>query len=345
MKILYAIQGTGNGHLARAIEIVPALKKRAQVDVLVSGTQADIDIPFPVQYHYKGLSFIFGKNGGIDYTQTLLRNNIFRLMAEIRSCPVKDYDLIISDFEPISSWACKFRGKKCIAMSHQSALLSPKVPKPAFEDKLGHFILKYYAPATHHYGFHFKSYDNHIFTPIIRKNIREANPIQKKHFTVYLPAYSDEQIIKVLSEIDKVKWHVFSKHTDKAYSIHNILVKPVDTKSFEKSIINCRGVICGAGFETPAESLFLEKRLMVIPMKGQHEQHYNAAALKKMGVPVINKLSRKHQLKIYKWTKSRRKVPIDFPDNTQNIVDQILSKYIIETEDVSHSFSMESKNI
>lgn len=80
-------------------------------------------------------------------------------------------------------------------------------------------------------------------------------------------------------------------------------------------------------------------------MKGQHEQHYNAAALKKMGVPVINKLSRKHQLKIYKWTKSRRKVPIDFPDNTQNIVDQILSKYIIETEDVSHSFSMEPKNI
>ena len=37
MKILYAIQGTGNGHLSRAIDVIPALKKIGQVDVLVSG--------------------------------------------------------------------------------------------------------------------------------------------------------------------------------------------------------------------------------------------------------------------------------------------------------------------
>ena len=34
MKILYAIQGTGNGHLSRAKEIIPALMNRAQVDIL-----------------------------------------------------------------------------------------------------------------------------------------------------------------------------------------------------------------------------------------------------------------------------------------------------------------------
>ena len=39
MKILYAVQGTGNGHFSRAQDVIPLLKKKAQVDILVSGTQ------------------------------------------------------------------------------------------------------------------------------------------------------------------------------------------------------------------------------------------------------------------------------------------------------------------
>ena len=36
MKVLYAFQGTGNGHIARAQEIIPILKKYAEVDILIS---------------------------------------------------------------------------------------------------------------------------------------------------------------------------------------------------------------------------------------------------------------------------------------------------------------------
>ena len=49
MKVLYAIQGTGNGHLSRAGEIVPMLNEYAQVDILISGSQADIKPNFPVK--------------------------------------------------------------------------------------------------------------------------------------------------------------------------------------------------------------------------------------------------------------------------------------------------------
>ena len=59
MKILYAVQGTGNGHLCRAIDIIPHLREFGEVDVLVSGIQADIELPFEVKYRYHGLSFIF----------------------------------------------------------------------------------------------------------------------------------------------------------------------------------------------------------------------------------------------------------------------------------------------
>ena len=57
MKILYAIQGTGNGHLSRAKDVIPALQKHADVDILISGIQADIDLSYPVKYRYKGLMF------------------------------------------------------------------------------------------------------------------------------------------------------------------------------------------------------------------------------------------------------------------------------------------------
>ncbi len=67
MKILYAIQGTGNGHIARAEEIAPLLNNFGKVDLFVSGSQADIKLPFPVKYKSKGLSFFFGKKGGIDF--------------------------------------------------------------------------------------------------------------------------------------------------------------------------------------------------------------------------------------------------------------------------------------
>ncbi|MFM9142402.1 MAG: glycosyl transferase, partial [Bacteroidota bacterium] len=32
-RILYAVQGTGNGHLSRAGAILPALQKRGEVDL------------------------------------------------------------------------------------------------------------------------------------------------------------------------------------------------------------------------------------------------------------------------------------------------------------------------
>ena len=50
MKVLYAIQGTGNGHLSRAQEIVPILNKYVDTTILVSGNQSQIQANFDVNY-------------------------------------------------------------------------------------------------------------------------------------------------------------------------------------------------------------------------------------------------------------------------------------------------------
>ncbi|MBL7697420.1 MAG: glycosyl transferase [Chitinophagaceae bacterium] len=333
MKILYAIQGTGNGHVCRALEIVPLLSRKAEVDVLISGIQSDINLPFDVKYVFKGLSFIFGKKGGVDLLETYKKSRIKNLLTEIRELPVDDYDLVISDFEPVSSWACHVRNKTCISLSHQAAVINRNSPQPKRKDAVGKAILKMYAPFTVQYGFHFQEYDENIFTPVIRKEVREAEVSDEGHYTVYLPAYSDKRLVKVLGKCEGIRWEIFSKHFEHDVDCENIKISPLSSSAFIKSMASSRGVICGAGFETPAEALFLGKKLLVIPMKNQYEQHCNAAALKELGVAVLKSLKRKHLSKLEKWLGSDERIHIDYPDNTEEILDNILSKFDPQYED------------
>lgn len=329
MKILYAIQGTGNGHISRARDIIPILKLRGEVDILISGTEADVELGYPVKYIFKGLSFVFGKKGGIDLVSTYKKARLKRFYNELKALPVQDYDLVISDFEPVSSWACRRLNKPCYALSHQSAVINKNAPYPEKFDPIGKLILKNYAPTTSQYGFHFMPYDERISTPLIRQEIRNASVINENHYTVYLPAYSDKKILKVLGEMKEVQWQVFSKHTKEAYRKGNITISPVNNDSFIKSMVSSAGIICGAGFETPAEALFLKKKLIVIPMKGQYEQQCNAAALQLMNVPVLKKLSLSRIKEIENWLKKDAETAlVNFPDCTEQIIAELFNDYL-----------------
>jgi len=327
MKILYAVQGTGNGHLCRALDIIPILQTLGQVDVLVSGIQADIELPFPVKYRLHGLSFIFGKSGGVDLWRTFMSSTVRRFMKEINTLPVEEYDLIINDFEPISAWACQTREIPCIGLSHQIGALHPASPKPEETDMLGKFIMKNYAPSSTSYGFHFKTYHDHIFTPVIRQSIRQLTPNDNGHYTVYLPSYDDAHLLKNLSRFPDIQWDVYSKHNKSRFTVKNVTINPIQSDTFVRSMANAAGVLCGAGFETPAEALFLEKKLLVIPMKNQYEQHLNAAALEQMGVPVIGSLKKKFDYAIEAWLNSKNKVTVDYPNKTKEIVMNIIETH------------------
>jgi len=327
MKILYAIQGTGNGHLSRAIDIIPCLQKHGEVDILVSGTQGDLKLPFPVKYEVRGLSFIFGKSGGVDLWKTLTRTNIRKLIKNTNQLPVDKYDLVINDFEPVSAWACYLKNKTCIGLSHQAAVLNENYPPADNVDKVGRLILKNYAPADFKYGFHFSGNGDTIFTPVIRQQVRDHEVTDNGHYTVYLPSYDDKTLLKRLSEYKGIKWDVFSKHNKKQMVYKNITIQPINNKLFTASMASSSGVLCGAGFETPAEALYLGKKLLVIPMKGQYEQQLNAATLKGMDVPVIKSLKSKYEPIITDWLKNGKVIPVDYPNITQEIIDQVILKH------------------
>jgi uncharacterized protein (TIGR00661 family) len=320
VKILYAIQGTGNGHLARAEDIIPLLSDYGKVDLFVSGAQADLKLSYPVKYTSKGLSFYFGTKGGINFLKTFKQNSSKDVYREIKKFPVENYDLVVNDFEPISAWACRKRGVPCVGLSHQSALLSPKIPTPKKIDPVGEWVLRNYAPVEKFVSFHFARYDTNIFTPVIRASIRQGKAEEKDHYTVYLPAYDDKKLVPLLAKIPLTRWHIFSKHARKPYHVGRLSVFPVDRTQFISSMTSSSGVLCGAGFETPAEALFLEKKLMVVPMKSQLEQHYNAAALKQLGVPVLKKAKGSNLDKIRQWIESGTRVEVQYEDTTAEAV-------------------------
>ncbi len=327
MKILYAVQGTGNGHITRAIEIIPYLKQRGEVDILVSGIQSDIELPFKVTYRFNGLSFIFGKKGGVDYWKTFVKMKSFKLLKEIKKLDLKSYDLIISDFEPVSCWAAIKTKRDCIGLSNQVVTMHPLAPQPKNLDLIGKLVLQNYAPTTYNYGFHFKRLDGAVFTPIIRKEVRDLKTKNKGHYTVYLPSYDDDQIVKVLKHLSDVDFQVFSKHAKKDKKINNISIQKINTDLFLKSMAGAAGILCNAGFGTASEALFLKKKLMVIPMKKQIEQYYNAEMLKSMGVPVIKKLKIGALPALRKWIADDTIIEVDYPDNAEEIVNLIVDNH------------------
>lgn len=319
MDILYGIQGTGNGHISRAGAIIPHLLKSANVDVLISGHSADVKPGFPVLYRLSGIGYTFGKSGGIDYLTTARNMKPFSFLRDIRQLPVEKYDVVISDFEPVTSWACRLKKKPCLALSHQAAFLSEKTPRPKHRSLFGETILKKYAPATHYTGFHFQQYDDNILTPIIRDDIRNANPSNEGHITVYLPAY-DHYYLKDLLKGIRRPVHLFSKRCTTAERHDNVRIYPVSDVDYLDSLSSCSVLICGAGFEAPSEGLFLGKKMICIPMKGQYEQHCNAAALKSLGVQITMKADEVMVANVNELLELPEPEPMLFPD----IMDDVL---------------------
>ena len=326
MKILYAIQGTGNGHISRAREIVPLLQQYGEVDLLISGTQADVKLSQEVKYQMHGFSFIFGRKGGVDHFRTWADMDMPQFVRDMRCIPLKSYNLILNDFEPVTAWACKRQRIESVGLSHQASFQSPKVPKPRSID-WAQLVMKYYAPATHYVGFHFDRYDDFIYTPVIRAEIRNLSVSNSGHYTVYLPAIDDKLLVPLLKQISHVRWIVFSKHTRLSYSDANVSVQPVNNELFNQSLASCEGLLTGGGFEGPSEALHLGKKLLVAPMKFQYEQQCNAYALKQFGLPVIWGSNKKWLPVIKNWVDTPQDHKFYFPDETAAVIEKVVNKF------------------
>lgn len=317
MKILYGINGTGNGHITKSLNVISNLNKLGyyDIDILISGNNHSLNIPFKYKFH--GFSLKYNSFGSIDYINTFKDLKIFQFIKDLK-IDLSKYDKIITDFEPITAWACKKQNRECLGISHQYAFSSDKSPRPKNSNLLGEYILKYMAPVSYEIGLHFKKYDNNILYPIIRDEILNSKPTKGSLYTVYLPSYSLSKLLPILSKQNAI-FEIFSKEVSKTKVYKNCLIKPNSIKDFTKSFINCRGIITSAGFETPSEAMFMKKKLMCIPILGQYEQLCNSESLKGLGVVVKENLD-----ELSSFLKSSPTYKFEW----ENPMDQIINKII-----------------
>lgn len=328
MRVLYGIQCTGNGHITRSIDLIHELKKYVQVDILTSGAHSEIKLPFEVKYAKKGLAYYFGKNGSFDLTRTLKEINPIRFMNEINSVPTYLYDMVISDFEPITAWSAKKNWVYSVSLSNQATLLKKELSKPKVVSPFSKLIIHNFCPTVKNYGFSYQKYDQNTFYPPIRSEIRQLNPTQGNYYLVYLPFYGHKLILKHLAKFKNEKWIVFSKYAHKIEVFDNVTIKPISNKSFIDCLKHCKGILCSAGFGTTSEALYLNKKLLVIPMKNQYEQQCNTHLLKQLGIPSIKSLKKKHYSKIEDWLSNDNLPNINFKDEKSILIRKILEEYI-----------------
>ena len=213
MKILYAIQTQGNGHLSRAQKLVPEFIKKARVDILTSGPSNNFPTYKTPIKHYKGFKFFTSKSGSINWIKTIFYNNYFQFLVDIFNSPVKNYDLVVSDYEPISAWACVLRGVKCVALSNQYVLNSKNVPKPKRYSRIVLSAINLFCPSKVGYGYHYRPYNKNILDPIIRDRIREINTSTSNEILIYLPTYSINNILNIIKEIPvKMEWTILKQN-------------------------------------------------------------------------------------------------------------------------------------
>ena len=148
MKIFYAVQATGNGHISRAMEILPYLERYGQVDLFLSGANSTLPMQAPVKYRSEGLCFFYSSKGGLDYAKTFRKFAPWRILKEVRDLPVDKYDLVINDFESITALACAHKKVPSVNFGHQASFVSDKVPRPERKNPFGEWILHNYARAS-----------------------------------------------------------------------------------------------------------------------------------------------------------------------------------------------------
>ncbi len=324
LRILYAVQGTGNGHVARARDLIPRLAAHPDLDVTVwlSGTQSEVTLPVRPAEQFPGISLLYNRHGGLSYSRTLRRNPWLRFVRDVWRAPVHGFDLIINDFEPVSAWAARLRRAPLLEISHQAGVRHALAPRPPRRRTGMEALLRWYAPSRAAIGLHFTPVDDDVLPPVIRDEIRLMPQSPDGRLLVYLPAHGPAALLQAFAEAP-VPVTAFTQGQFAPMTRGAVVVQPIHTTHFLEAFAHASAVLCAAGFELPAEALHHGKRLAVIPIRGQYEQACNAAAAAQVGAWVAPSLSAFLPL-LPTWLASAPPAPAAYPPVSDWLVTRIL---------------------
>ncbi|MFM1897508.1 MAG: hypothetical protein RLZZ385_2582 [Pseudomonadota bacterium] len=329
MKILYGVQGTGNGHISRA-RMMAQHFHRLGVDVvyLFSGRERqdyfDMEI-FGDFICRRGFTFSF-RDGRLQYVRTLMENDAGKFLSDIRQLDLTDYDLVVTDYEPITAWAARLRKKPVVGLGHQYAF-KYRVPMEG-DDAVSRWLLRNFAPAEVSFGLHWSHFGHNLLPPIVdpqltRNHGQDARP---NKILVYLPFENQQFVTSLLKQIAGYDFYQYSSELNDGED-GNVQLRKTCHEGFKYDLSTAGAVICNAGFELVSECIHLGLRVMVKPLHQQAEQLSNAKALVELGLGErIDSLS---VAAVEQWLTSLQSHPVDrggaYPDVAEAIAEWIVA--------------------
>lgn len=285
MRILFGVQGTGNGHISRSREQVRSLREAGhEVEVIISGRKAEelkeVEVFEPYRV-MKGMTLITYK-GKMNYMETMFQLDLARLMSDVFSLDTVGIDLIVTDFEPVTAMAARWRNIPSVGFGHQYAF---KFPVPMARGNIfERYTLLNFAPARYNAGLHWSHFNQPIFPPVIPRWLYEQEPLplQASKVLVYLPFEEAEDVTALLAPFTSHEFFIYGKVAVDRDEGH-LHFRGYSREGFLRDLMECSGVVCNAGFELPGEALHLGRKLLLRPLDGQIEQESNAMAMERLG--------------------------------------------------------------
>jgi uncharacterized protein (TIGR00661 family) len=266
--------------------MAPALEKLGvEVDYLFSGREPEKLFnmePFGNYRCKRGLTF-YMEGSRVNLPKTLRCNNPLELIRDIRQLDLSGYDLVVTDFEPITAWAAKLNKVPSVGIAHQYAFLH-KLP-----DTKSGFIFKRqiqsFAPVKKAIGLHWHHFEKTIFPPLIQPPLFPSTRDRHK-IVVYLPHDDPASIQSMLQQYLDYEFYIYAAVASPSDS-NNIHIRPFCRDGFQKDLASCEGVICNAGFGLLSEAIQYGKKILTLPQKGQAEQESNAEILSHLGLGLV----------------------------------------------------------
>jgi uncharacterized protein (TIGR00661 family) len=321
MKILYGVQATGNGHISRSREVIRQLKDMGHdVQVILSGRdpsllwEMETFEPYDV---FRGLTFIT-RRGKVRNIRTALQLNLFQFYRDILSYDPSGFDLVVTDFEPVSARIARHNDIPSIGVGHQYAFIHDIPVKKA--DPFSMWVIKNFAPTDYSVGLHWHHFEKPILPPIIPAHLKGSSQMKQEKILVYLPFESLDDIESLLRPI---KTHHFFIYCNIAAAADDgkIHIRPFSRDGFLKDLRDCNGVISNAGFEFLSEALYLGKKLLVKPLSGQMEQASNAFVISQLRLGIL--MPKLNQDAVKQFLAAPSMGPIRYPDVARIIAEWI----------------------
>ena len=292
----------------------------ADVTWLFSGRDAgalfDME-PFGDFEHRRGLTFttVAGK---LSRSRTVMNNNVFEFLSDVRSLDLDAFDLLVTDYEPVVAWSAKRANRECIGIGHQYAF-GPNTPLRG-ETPTTELIMRRFAPVSRPLGLHWHPYADNVLPPIL--DLPALSQTLSDHILVYLPFEDQDAVTQLLRQFPNQR---FIQYVGKLPPgvMGNVVRKPASITTFKHDLAASTGVVCNSGFELISECLQWHKPVLTKPLQGQMEQLSNAYALELLGYArVTDSLD---EASLARWLSQPLASPvIAFPDVAQRLADWLV---------------------